>query len=216
MCGSITYPRTRTRICSTCWGVKYDTSAVVDTNVKNAPDPDANYTFMTAFNGTDVETDLGGIDLSPKFAGGKGGKPLTLDGTPTTGGEVLTEAVLAKVVDDAIDYWTEQGVDFASLQKLLNTDVRIEDLGGDLLGKTTGVVVRIDDDAAGYGWSDSLDEVDADEIDLLSALAHEFGHVLGYGHDVMDDDLGVGERDLPLDEAEDTALAGIDNDLLFG
>jgi hypothetical protein len=200
-------------------GVKYETDSPVGTNIpKNAADKDANYSFLTVVDGTDTETAPGGVDLSPKFAGGKGGGPnkLTLDGTPTTGGEVLTEAALAKVVDDAIDYWTEQGVDFASLQKLLNIDVRIEDLGGDLLGQTTGVVVRIDDDAAGYGWSDSLDGVDADEIDLLSALTHEFGHVLGYGHDDMGDTLSIGERDLPLDEAEDTVFSGIDNDLLFG
>ena len=71
---------------------------------------------------------------------------------------------------------------------------------------------------AGYGWSDSLDSVDADEVDLLSVLTHEFGHVLGYDHDVMGDTLAVGERDLPGDDGhDDESLSGIDveGDLLF-
>jgi hypothetical protein len=34
----------------------------------------------------------------------------------------------------------------------------------------------IADDAAGYGWSDSLDALDSTRVDLLSAVTHEFGH----------------------------------------
>ena len=68
---------------------------------------------------------------------------------------------------------------------------------------------------------DSLDGVDLGEVDLLSALTHEIGHVLGYDHDVMDETLGAGERELPLDDAhasddEFTLDTGIGNDLLFG
>jgi len=110
-------------------------------------------------------------------------------------------------------------VDAEGLETLLKTDVRIEDLGGNLLGETDGLVVTLDDDAGGYGWSDALDDVDSDQIDLLSSLTHELGHVLGYDHDVMDEMLGVGERDLPLaDELDDAALShlGIEGDLLFG
>ena len=35
-------------------------------------------------------------------------------------------------------------------------------------------------------------------------LTHEFGHVLGHGHEVMPETLGVGERDLPFDDATDS------------
>ena len=57
---------------------------------------------------------------------------------------------------------------------------------------------------------------------LTSVLTHEFGHVLGYDHDVMDETLGVGERDLPLadpvDALDDATLSHleIEGDLLFG
>jgi hypothetical protein len=149
-------------------------------------------------------------------------KKLTLDGEATDDGEVLTEDQLTPVVDAAIDYWAAQGVDAEGLETLLKTDVRVEDLGGGkLLGETDGLVVTLDDDAAGHGWSDSLDVVDAEELDLLSALTHEFGHVLGYDHDVMGDTLAVGERDLPLEELdalndESPLGAGVEGDLLFG
>ena len=181
--------------------------------------PTVNYDFVTYFNETPVEADnpdlddQSGVDLSYKFAA------LNLDGTPTTGGDALTEAELAPVIDAAIGYRAEQGVDASGLDTLIKTDVRIEDLGGNLLGDTAGGVVRIDDDAAGYGWSDSLDAVDAEGLDLLSAVTHEFGHMLGYDHDVMDADLAVGERDLPqMAEAPDMeiGLVGIALDMEAG
>ncbi len=108
-------------------------------------------------------------------------------------------------------------MDAEGLETLLKTDVRIEDLGGGLLGETDGLVVTLDDDAAGHGWSDALDDVDSGEIDLLSALTHEFGHVLGFEHDVMGETLGVGERDLPLEELDEETLSDleIEGDLLF-
>jgi hypothetical protein len=136
-------------------------------------------------------------------------------------GADLSQAMLAPVVAAAVDYWAEQGVDTEALDTLLSTDIRIEDLGGSQLGETDGVTVTLDDDAAGYGWSESVDSVDANEVDLLSALTHEFGHVLGYGHDTMDETLAVGERDLPLDDTHEqddefTLNTGIEDDLLFG
>jgi hypothetical protein len=139
--------------------------------------------------------------------------------TAEQSGVDLSQTMLAPVVAVAVDYWAVQGVDAEGLETLLNTDIRIEDLGGSLLGETSGMTVTLDDDAAGYGWSDSLDDVDAGEIDLLSVLTHEFGHVLGYDHDVMGDTLAVGERDLPADDGlDDESPLGMDpeDDLLFG
>jgi hypothetical protein len=130
--------------------------------------------------------------------------------------------MLAPMVAAAIERWAEQGVDAESLDGLLKADIRIEDLGGDLLGTASGQTVTLDDDAAGYGWSNSLGGVDANEVDLLSALTHEFGHVLGYGHDVMGETLNVGGRDLPLgdhaDSLDDDPLSslGMEGDLIIG
>ena len=82
---------------------------------------------------------------------------------------------------------------------LSKTDVLIGNLGGSTLGRTADQVITIDDDAAGHGWSTYIDSaVKEGKVDLFSALAHEYGHILGYDHDVMGETLRVGERDLPL------------------
>ena len=50
-------------------------------------------------------------------------------------------------------------------------------------------------------------------------LTHEFGHVLNYGHDVLGDSLGVGERNMPFedeaDEADTSTFAMTLEDLLL-
>jgi hypothetical protein len=84
------------------------------------------------------------------------------------------------------------------LSKLADTDILIGDLGGIRLGQADGLIVSLDDDAAGYGWSTSPVSVNpSGGIDLLSAMVHEFGHVLGYEHDVLGESLASGERFLP-------------------
>ena len=105
------------------------------------------------------------------------------------------------MVDQAIEYWAQQGADEGQLALLKETQVQISDLGGNELAAAdaAGNLVTIDDDAAGYGWSLGLGEVNPHKVDLLSAVTHEFGHVLGFDHEVMDADLAVGERELPLD-----------------
>ena len=194
--------------------VKYDTCAVVGTNVGNLPGawPTVNYTFNTDVgdNGTIDETAVGGITLAPKFSA-----PLTLDGDLATGSHapVLTQGALQHVIDQAIEYWEQQGADEGQLAVLKETQVQISDLGGKELGEAdvAANLVTIDDDAAGHGWSVGLGKVNPHKVDLLSAVAHEFGHVLGYDHEVMDADLAVGEREMPLDHVahNDTALFSV-------
>lgn len=176
-------------------GVKYDTSSV-----KGLPQgalPTVDYTFKTnvytgdAPDGTIEETDLKGITLKYKFS------PLLLGGSATTGGEALKQDQLAPVVDAAIDYWAAHGASAQGLKQLRSTDVLIGDLGGQLLGETDGLVVRLDDDAAGHGWSTGLDQVATGKVDLYSTLTHEYGHMLGFEHDLLGESLDLGKRRLP-------------------
>ena len=178
-------------------GVKYDTNSV-----KGLPQgtlPTVDYTFKTNVytgsvpDGTIEETDLKGITLKYKFS------PLLLGGSAATGGEALRQDQLAPVVDAAIDYWAAHGASAQGLKQLRSTDVLIGDLGGQLLGETDGLVVRLDDDAAGHGWSTGLDQVATGKVDLYSTLTHEYGHMLGFEHDLLGESLDLGKRRLPFD-----------------
>ena len=72
--------------------------------------------------------------------------------------------------------------------------------------------VWIDSDAAGYGWSADRDATDSDHsrgVDLLSAVVHELGHVLGFDDDVMGATLSVGVRDLHyLEDVRSDSVSG--------
>ena len=81
---------------------------------------------------------------------------------------------------------------------------RIADLGGDLLGLAAGDTITLDNDAAGVGWffdpTPDLDEEFAEllasdvkqaqagsaasgDMDLLTVILHELGHLLQRDHD---------------------------------
>jgi hypothetical protein len=186
--------------------VKYDTNTVVKTDLHNTS-PTVKYTFTTNVNGGSIEeTDAKGITLAPKKAA------LMLDGDAAHDGHapVLQTAELQHVVDQAIDFWAQHGADSVDLSLLRETQVKISDLGGTQLGLTDAAnVVTIDDDAAGYGWWTGDGEVNLHMVDLLSTVTHEFGHVLGYEHDVMDASLAVGERELPDVNAQQVELVGV-------
>ena len=107
----------------------------------------------------------------------------------------LTSSLLAPVVEEAIARWESAGLDAASVETLSNFEIRIGDLGGTLLAVTSGGIVTIDDDAAGFGWF--IDPTPADDaefrasgrfadrsadaagqMDLLTVIMHELGHVI--------------------------------------
>ena len=114
--------------------------------------------------------------------------------------------------------------------------VLVVDLPGLLLAQAGSGVIYLDHNAAGHGWFidatpgeheeftlrdgvyQALGDSDADgKIDLLTVLAHEMGHLLGYGDldsdlhtdDIMADTLPPGARRLPWAEAVDHALGEI-------
>jgi hypothetical protein len=111
----------------------------------------------------------------------------------------------------APDRWQAAGVDTSALTGL---DVRIADLGATTLGLSNGNTIWLDDNAAGWGWFvDPTPQGDGEfttpgkqgeqrRMDLLTALEHELGHLLGYpdtDSGLMADTLAAGVRLTPAD-----------------
>ena len=90
----------------------------------------------------------------------------------------LTIAQLRLVVARARVAWLrlEPGADLSGVQ------FTIAELGGLRLGETFGRSVTIDATAAGWGWSVADPRGTGPRMDLLVAVMHELGHVLGFAH----------------------------------
>jgi hypothetical protein len=141
-------------------------------------------------------------------------------------GDVLTGDTLDGLISAAIGRWAATGLTDEQLAVLNATTFEISDLGGNYLGLAEGNVIRLDDDGAGYAWyvdATPLDDGEfanragetrlladgtaapAGQFDLLTAIMHEFGHVLGLGDTYAVDRsatlmygwLQTGERRLP-------------------
>jgi len=141
----------------------------------------------------------------------------------------LTYADLDPIIDAAINRWTESSLfDAAMLTGLDGVKFLIADLEGDALALTVDDTVIIDADAAGHGWFvDDTPYQDAEyvpigndevleasensaaygDMDLLTVVMHELGHVFGYQDmdpetndaELMNATLNEGVRYLPED-----------------
>lgn len=133
----------------------------------------------------------------------QGGGPLMADPafTPVNAGAGVTvdAAALSRIGQAGIDVWLATGLSPSERQRLRNVRFEIADLPGGRLGFAAGDRVFIDRDAAGFGWFidptpgeqeeflrvgegvwQAADRTAAaDRIDLLTAVMHELGHVLG-------------------------------------
>ncbi len=128
----------------------------------------------------------------------------------------ISQADLQPVVEEAVMRLAPE-LDAVAFQ------VQIVDLPGLMLGRTVGNTIQIDHNAAGFGWyviptdadfqpGGRLGELEArpgtdavHRIDLLTAVMHEMGHLLGRnhaGHGLMQPALGPGVRRLPRGEEE--------------
>jgi uncharacterized protein (TIGR03118 family) len=129
--------------------------------------------------------------------------PLQPEGTPQAqfaangpgsgNGSPLTEAQLQPVVQQAIAALAANG---ANVSQLEAAQVTIGTLNDNLVGETSGNQITIDATADGWGWNTDTSGTDftsaspyglqatpgsaaAGEMDLLTVVEHEFGHVLG-------------------------------------
>jgi hypothetical protein len=135
----------------------------------------------------------------------------------------LTTAVLAPIVQQAIARWAAAGASATTLAQMDNAQLVLGDLPrGELAQESAGQIV-IDPTAAGYGWfvdptpgedqeyaadtSDAqlhaLDPRAVDQMDLLTVVEHELGHVAGLkdldpsSTDLMSGQLAAGIRRVP-------------------
>ena len=138
--------------------------------------------------------------------------PLMAAGGPAAGAEVasLTESQMKPIVAEAVRRWNLTGLTAAERRAIKTVKFNLADLDGATLGQAAGTTVTIDRDAAGHGWfvdptprSDSEfrrpgDQAEQGKMDLLTAVVHELGHVLGRDHEadgVMAETLAVGTRE---------------------
>ncbi len=138
--------------------------------------------------------------------------------SPNTVGGVLGDAELAPIIAEANRRWIAALGDEVG-SALQRVTIEIANLPGGLLGQAVGTHVTIDDNGADFGWYvdptpgddsefASLPFLDANatitganRADLLTAVMHELGHVLGYA----DNDLGdLMDGLLPLDTRRTT------------
>jgi hemolysin type calcium-binding protein len=156
----------------------------------------------------------------------------------------LTDDDLAPIVDEAIERWTDAlGIDDALVASLHEVSFRIVDFSDLTLGRAFEDTILIDADAAGYGWfidtslyddvefsrlneegelfADSASEAYGD-MDLLTVVMHELGHVLGLEdldpdtHDLMSETLDAGVRQLADDHINVESVEANEADDLAG
>jgi hypothetical protein len=118
----------------------------------------------------------------------------------------VTPGELKSVIEGAIGWWDQAGIDSAQDRRLRDVHFDIANLGSTLLGQTTtGGVIHLSTTAAGYGWfvdTTGTEGPPTGQMDLETVIAHEMGLVLGLKEgplpgDIMNTSLAPGVRLMP-------------------
>jgi hypothetical protein len=109
------------------------------------------------------------------------------------GGDRITSSELAPVFREAVATWASTGLSASQMASLQTVQYEVRDLAAyGSLGLAGSRSVLIDDDGAGYGWHVDTASPYSNfqssasglaQYDLLTAVMHELGHVLGHDHD---------------------------------
>jgi hypothetical protein len=147
--------------------------------------------------------------------------------------DLLTRDQLDPIVAEAISRWDAVlGDDADVAARVGSIQFQIEDFNGLTLGLTDGSTITMDADAAGWGWfvdPTPEDDVEFSEpggdddgrMDLLTAVMHEIGHVLGYedlagdADHLMSATLDAGQRVAPAGETRNLVVMDT-SDLMDG
>ncbi len=114
------------------------------------------------------------------------------------GGQTVTLGHVQQLMPWAVALWATGSHAAAPAQ----LTVELDDLPAGQLGAAFGHTITLDLDANGAGWHTGRTTPAAGRVDLLSVLSHEIGHLLGYDHSELADDLmcatlPLGTRRLP-------------------
>jgi len=135
----------------------------------------------------------------------------------------VTQSQVQALLPEAIAAWQAAGLDPGDVRRLESVPVQVGNLGTSILGLEAAGVITINQTAAGNNWyvnaSPSSNQAfglarpggeevagpgspAAGDVDLLTVLEHELGHVIGLSDnalagDLMDITLGLGVRRAP-------------------
>jgi len=144
-------------------------------------------------------------------------------GRPVAVTAPVTQKQIQALLPEAIAAWQVAGLDPAGVRRLEGVQIQVGNLGTGILGLQAGGVITINQTAAGNNWYVNAsagsnraiglvgpggEEVAGPgspavrEVDLLTVLEHELGHVIGLSDnaqagDLMDITLGLGVRRAP-------------------
>jgi len=147
----------------------------------------------------------------------------------------ITQELVEQLGAIAAQRWADAGLSAEQIAALGQITYQVADLGGNHLGAAQGYSITIDDNAGGSGWFvDSTPLQDEEfsgqgtrlssgmsQMDLLTTLMHEQGHILGLLDNYQDSSnlmygfIANGERRLAANDLADGAQAGSVTDLSY-